>query len=150
VNPDAEEIPDNEIDEDCDGELGITDLDNDGFGINEDCNDDDDTIYPGAEEIPNNGIDEDCNGSDLTPVFELNNIKINVYPNPAYEVLYIQYEELSSVSLSLIDLQGRKLIEQVIEKSTEINLTGIPNGTYLLKLSDSISTQSEMLFISNQ
>lgn len=62
LNPAAIEIPDNNIDEDCDGILGITDVDMDGFGINEDCDDFNPEIYPGSFEIPDNDVDEDCNG----------------------------------------------------------------------------------------
>jgi len=149
VNPDAEEIPDNDIDEDCDGELGITDNDNDGFGINEDCDDDNPNVYPGAEEVVNNGIDEDCDGNDLTPVFNLSQINVEVFPNPASELINIQYDDQSSFNFSLIDLQGKVLIEREIKQSQQIQLDGIPSGTYLIKLSNANSTQSEMLFISH-
>lgn len=70
INPDAEEIPNDGIDQDCDGEdLIISDVDGDGFSVEDgDCNDNDDSINPDADEIPYDGIDQDCDGEDLTDV----------------------------------------------------------------------------------
>ena len=62
INPGAIEIPNNDVDEDCDGIALIIDEDNDGYNSDEDCNDQDSLINPGAIEIPNNDVDEDCDG----------------------------------------------------------------------------------------
>ncbi|WP_198556701.1 MopE-related protein [Paraglaciecola sp. MB-3u-78] len=71
INPNSQEIADNGIDEDCDGEDLVTppgdaDQDQDGFTPNGgDCNDNNAAINPNAQEIADNGIDEDCDGEDL-------------------------------------------------------------------------------------
>ncbi|MCB0639791.1 MAG: T9SS type A sorting domain-containing protein, partial [Lewinella sp.] len=62
INPDAVEIPNNDVDENCDGLVLIIDEDMDGFNSDEDCDDTNPAINPNAEEIPNNEVDENCDG----------------------------------------------------------------------------------------
>lgn len=69
IYPGAFDIPNNGIDEDCNGadsiDASIADNDGDGFTpAGGDCNDKNSGIHPGAFDIPNNGIDEDCDGAD--------------------------------------------------------------------------------------
>ncbi len=74
INPGAVEVPNNRIDEDCDGrdlELAqdCRDIDEDGYGegrgcIAEDCDDNDPRVHRNRAEICGNGIDDDCIGGD--------------------------------------------------------------------------------------
>ena len=67
ISPDAEEIPYDGIDQDCDPSTVDDDLDADGYGISEgDCDDADPERNPGATDVPDDGIDQDCDGVDAT------------------------------------------------------------------------------------
>jgi hypothetical protein len=62
VNPSADEIYYNNIDDDCNPETRDQDQDHDGYAIGLDCNDMNAEISPVALEVPGNDIDEDCDG----------------------------------------------------------------------------------------
>ena len=84
IHPDAAEVCDDGIDNDCDGTtdcgddecygdpvcISCIDADGDGYfstagcGTAVDCNDGNAGVYPGAPEICADGIDQDCDGAD--------------------------------------------------------------------------------------
>ena len=61
INPAAEEIVNNDIDDNCDGYFAI-DFDLDGYEIDVDCDDMNAEVNSGVEEIVNNDIDDNCDG----------------------------------------------------------------------------------------
>lgn len=75
INPGAEDVCGDGIDQDCSGDDELcpdcTDDDGDGWGVGatcpaeQDCDDTSADIYPTAEERCGDGIDQDCDGEDL-------------------------------------------------------------------------------------
>lgn len=47
-------------------ETGFVDADGDGYAASEDCDDDNDQVYPGAPETLQDGVDSNCDGFDDT------------------------------------------------------------------------------------
>ena len=140
INPDQTEIPYNGIDEDCNAATLDDDLDQDGFAFANDCDDSDPNINPSAEDIPNNGIDEDCDGMDLlSALHELSVARINIYPNPAIDIINIDIEGDIDFQLNLYDLQGKRIAS--MGQSTQVIVSTFPSGTYLLELTDTRNGQ---------
>ena len=73
--------------------------------------------------------------NDRSDFFGLNTLgNIVFYPNPVNNILYVDYEgSMKNISYRLYNLQGR-LIKQDIVNSGSIDLSGIENGVYMLKL----------------
>ena len=61
---------------------------------------------------------------------------IHTYPNPASETVSILFEDLeTSAQYQLFDLFGRNLMNgTIMEEETTLNISGLANGIYLLKV----------------
>lgn len=112
-----------------------TDKDMDGYGSNEDCDDNNPDINPGAIEIPGNGIDEDCDGMDGPTSTGHNDYgRIIIGPNPFNHFISVVSNELIS-ELSIINLQGQ-IVKQISAsgKKIEVDTESLPKGLYLIQL----------------
>jgi hypothetical protein len=133
INPGEIEIPYNDIDDDCNPITPDDDLDQDGFPIALDCDDDNASINPDAEEIVNNGIDEDCDGMDLvSSTYELEDVAINIYPNPANDQVYIVTNGSLAYYASLYEWSGKRISQSKNVKA--IAVKSLPPGAYLLEI----------------
>jgi len=136
INPDAEEIVNNDIDEDCDGIAQVIDLDGDGFNSDEDCDDNNPDINPDAIEIANNDIDEDCDGEDLIIISteDVSTLQIKIFPNPTSGALTVQFPNQNEGTISLLDYTGKTILTEILKPESQVDLSDIPNGVYLLEV----------------
>lgn len=66
---------------------------------------------------------------------------ISVYPNPANDKLYINYFSANpsgKISYSIFDLYGRIILENKISKPEYIDISGIADGAYFIRIVDGI------------
>ncbi len=69
----------------------------------------------------------------FTGIESENNNEFNVFPNPVNELLTIVNSSNASKKITLIDKQGRLVLESIISKETNtINLAHLESGNYLL------------------
>jgi len=137
VNPGADEITYNGIDDDCNPETLDDDLDGDGFVFADDCDDTDAGINPDAVDIPDNDIDEDCDGEDATSVgvndFDLG--AINYYPNPTVDILNIENNTSETLQVNIYNQLGQKVFTKSnLNSLNAINLSDLVTGQYVIKI----------------
>lgn len=136
INPGAEEIANNDVDENCDGELLIIDQDMDGFNSDVDCDDTNASINPEAEEIANNGIDENCDGADLTSSLEtFDATKIEIFPNPVQDLLLVDLKGLKA-NVAISNMNGQLIYSTLNAKGRyEIDARALTSGVYFITIS---------------
>lgn len=70
-------------------------------------------------------------------ITDIENNKILIYPNPANDRIYVQFqEECNNLSIKLVDLAGNTLLSEnklKIEKGQikQIDIKNFPNGVYI-------------------
>ena len=75
---------------------------------------------------------------------ELDKSNLNIYPNPASNLLHIDYI-LPISHLKVVDMLGRNVKE--LNNSTSINITDLSAGTYLLTIKAEDNSQSTIKFV---
>lgn len=64
-------------------------------------------------------------------------IRVDIYPNPTEEMLYVKLGNVRDYTVSLFDMQGKLLLKQEINKFYfTLNLQDYPSGIFNLKISD--------------
>lgn len=69
-----------------------------------------------------------------TRIFDIENEDLfQIYPNPAYNEIYISFVEKDSFNYSIFDIQGRKQMEGVC-RDRKIDISFLSEGHYLLQI----------------
>tara|TARA_R110001592_G_scaffold36893_2_gene123625 strand:- start:15325 stop:17517 length:2193 start_codon:yes stop_codon:yes gene_type:complete len=89
-----------------------------------------------------------CN-SIVTSVVSLpNSNQFNIYPNPASDVLTVDFNEKEIVSVDVIDVQGRVVIKKDdVRTNSKIDVSMLSNGIYQLKIVGSNSYSVQKILI---
>jgi hypothetical protein len=58
--------------------------------------------------------------------------KINIYPNPTKDKLWIDCENFSTIAL--YDMLGKEVLNQKINGKSEVNISHLPKGIYIVKV----------------
>lgn len=76
-------------------------------------------------------------------------IKASIYPNPAEDVVFINFNQPTEAKISVYDLTGKQLLslDANVSTSHKLNIGGIPNGTYFIQIKTMQTVQSQKLTI---
>jgi PKD repeat protein len=86
-----------------------------------------------------------------TGIEELTSEQISIYPNPANDYITISIDNsIEFATISLIDVLGKEIMSRNVTQSTsQLNLSGISNGIYSLKLKDEHNHSFTKLIVVN-
>ena len=79
---------------------------------------------------------EECDWADIS---EMESLYFNILPNPATDWISIKIDFPQNNYIELSDINGKILLSQIItKKETTIDLRDLSNGTYLIKIDQSV------------
>src|SRR5690606_28396636 len=67
-----------------------------------------------------------------TSVAKLNTELVNVYPNPANDILNVDIKNNSNANISIMDMLGREVL--YVNANQIIDISGLTNGVYIIKI----------------
>jgi len=97
--------------------------------------------------VVNIAVDPDlwvvCNAtSQFVQNIPTQDFRVEIYPNPTHNIVYLRMSKIDNYSISLFDLQGKRLLKKEINQFYySLNLQDLPSGVYYLKISDSQGNQ---------
>lgn len=107
-----------------------------------------------AMETPDLDIDElriGTSWADVTPIdpsasTKENNIAgLNIFPNPAQDVLNITSDSILDKNIQLFDMAGKKVLD--VTTASQVNVSGINAGIYVAKITEAGKTSTRKVII---
>jgi hypothetical protein len=94
---------------------------------------------------------------DGTPIYGINNrsreydLEFRVYPNPAKDIITIEFglNLQEPLSVRLLNMQGNLIKETTVKsgKKLNLNISGLPEGIYLIQCLSSLSIQTKKIIV---
>ena len=56
--------------------------------------------------------------------------EVNLYPNPASDLLYINAKNTSKISVSIYDILGVKILKKDIDNNESVDISSLENAVY--------------------
>lgn len=133
INPGATEVPNDGVDQDCDGEDLVVDTDGDGIADNADnCPE---TANPNQQDRDNDGIGDVCDEDIVLGIPTDDGSFLQVYPNPASTYCIVKSaKEIEWIEI--FDLKGNKLQSIYTQRfEAHLSLESLPKTPLVIKVS---------------
>jgi|GEM_PF-1671888 len=79
---------------------------------------------------------------EATPVglFDVNELSVNIWPNPANDKLNVTFNEIGTYTISIVDLRGSEILStELTDQNNVIELGNINSGVYLMSVRNQTS-----------
>jgi hypothetical protein len=88
------------------------------------------------------------NASQLGNRAELNTADVQVYPNPATNVVTLKTGDVSNALISLIDMNGQTVAQQkAVSNETNVNVSTLTKGNYIVEVKTEAGTVNKTITI---
>jgi hypothetical protein len=58
-----------------------------------------------------------------------------IYPNPADDAIFIDFDQLREIEITLLDVQGKEVLKQKLtDLRNQVDISALRKGVYFLKL----------------
>ena len=107
-------------------------------------------IVPGTGSSGSLGIDAVSISGGSSADVEDNDMILSIYPNPAKEVLNVEFNGVETAEIYIYDLQGIKIKEVHglnSQSSNAVDISEIPSGIYLVRLVSNLEITEKKILI---